>query len=262
MRKIFFCLFLVLLTSVVTGCLQSPVAQRNDLEEMKRRLALVEQATISSQPEQSLNKRLEEQAGRLADLRAEVDALRFELQRLSGRYEEGVHERKQLHELLTMIRSEQELKLARIEERLAAQTTAVPPLNAGGQRGSAEPGTGAEEQYEKALQLIQNENRFSDGRKALQLFLRDYPQHELAVNAIYWIGEAYYGEKQYEKAILQFQDVIHKFSKHTKASAAMFKQGLAFGALGDKGMEKTLLQKVVSEYPQSAEAKKAKTLLK
>ena len=145
---------------------------------------------------------------------------------------------------------------------MAVQTAQRSPVKPGGETTSGGEEGAAKDNYETALSLIQKDNKFAEGRKGLQQFLRDHPKHELAVNAIYWIGEAYYGEKQYEKAILQFQDVIQKYAKHAKAPAAMYKQGLAFGALGDKGMEKTLLQKVVSEYPKSAEAKKAGELLK
>lgn len=251
---------LMLVAIVTAGCLPSTAAQSSDLEEMKRRLAIVEQATVSSQSEQSLDKRLEAQGKRLADLQAEVDALRFDLQRISGQYEDAAHQRDQLHELLTMMRSELELKVARLEEKLAGQTVAPPVVPVVVTKG--QPESGASEQYDAALQLIQKENRFADGRKGLQRFLQEYPKHELVVNATYWIGEAYYGEKQYEKAILQFQDVIQKYPKHAKAPAAILKQGLAFGMLGEKATEKALLQKVVAEYPKSSEAKKAEELLK
>ncbi len=262
MQKRVFCFLLILFLSLVSGCLPNTVTQRNDLEEMKRRLAVVEKATVSSQPKQQFSKQIEGQTTLLADLRAEVDGLRIELQRVSGQYEEAEHQREQLHDLLTMMRSELELKVSHLEGQLAVQSAQRLPLKPGGESTSGGEEVGANDQYEAALILIQKENKFAEGRKELQQFLRDHPKHELAVNAIYWIGEAYYGEKQYEKAILQFQDVIQKYAKHGKASAAMFKQGLAFGALGDKGMEKTLLQKVVSEYPKSAEAKKAAELLK
>ena len=261
MRTIKNCILLFLVATVTAGCLPGTVAQRNDLEEMKRRLAVVEQATISSQPEQSLNKRLEVQSGKLADLRAEVDGLRFELQRVDGKYEEAVHQREQLHEVLTVMRGELEMKVAHIEEQLAAKTTAV-PVNQNPQPTIKQSDVGAKDQYEAALKLIQKELRFADGRNGLQRFLRDHPKHELTVNAVYWIGEAYYGEKQYDKAILQFQDVIQKFPKHTKAASALLKQGLAFGVLGDKATERAQLQKVVETYPKSPEAKKAKALLK
>jgi tol-pal system protein YbgF len=259
MRTIQSAMTLTLLAFVVTGCLPNTVAQSSDVEEIKRRLAVIEQATISSQSDQSLDKRLESQSARLADMQAEIAALRVELQRLSGVNEDAAHQRNQLHELLTMIRSEQELKNAHFEERLTTKTVMAPVVVPVPQE---QANADARAQYEAALILIQKESRFSEGRKALQQFLKDHPQHELTVNAIYWIGEAYYGEKQYEKAILQFQDVIQKFSKHAKAPAAMLKQGLAFGALGEKATEQALLKKVVAQYPKSPEAKKAKELIK
>jgi tol-pal system protein YbgF len=261
MRKIKNYCLLILVATVGAGCLPGTVAQRNDLEEMKRRLAVVEQATVSSQPEQSLSKRLEVQSGKLADLQAEVDGLRVELQRVAGQYEEAAHQREQLHELLTVLRGELELKVAHLEERLVAKKTTV-SRNLDPSQVNKQSDAGAKVQYEAALKLIQKQNRFADGRKGLQRFLRDYPKHELTVNAVYWIGEAYYGEKQYEKAILQFLDVIQKYPKHAKASAALLKQGLAFGVLGEKATETALLQQVISDYPKSPAAKKAKSLLK
>ena len=261
MLNIRFAYPLMLVAFVAAGCLPSSAGQSSDLEEMKRRLAVVEQATVSSQSDQSLDKRLEEQGRRMADLQAEVDALRVELQRVTGLNDEAAHQREQLHDLMTMMRGELELKVTRLEEQLAIQTTTLTPV-VPVPVPEGQSAAGAKEQYSVALKLIQQDKRYAEGRKGLQLFLREHPKHELAVNAIYWIGEAYYGEKQYEKAILQFQDVIQKFSKHAKAPAAMLKQGLAFGALGEKSTEKALLQKVVATYPKSPEAKKAEALLK
>ena len=259
MRNIQLAITLILVAFVVSGCLPGTVAQSSDLEEMKRRLAVVEQATVSNSSEQSLDNRIETQAGQLADLQAELDALHVELQRMTGLNEDATHQREELHQLLTMMRSELELKHSHLEERLTALAV-VPVLVA--PIPKAQLDATAKEEYAAALKLIQKEQRFADGRKGLQKFLRDHPKHELTVNAIYWIGEAYYGEKQYEKAILQFQDVIQKFSKHAKAPAALLKQGLAFGALGEKATEQALLKKVVAQYPKSPEGKKAKELLK
>jgi tol-pal system protein YbgF len=262
MRKTVVYFLLILVTFMIAGCLPGVVNQRNDLEEMKRRLAVVEQSTISSQPEKALEKRIDSQATILADLRAEVDGLRVELQQVSGQYEEAANQREQLHGLLTMLRSELELKFNHLEERIVAQPAPALAQQSQTTMTTGEQGpSGAKQEYDAALKLIQKEQKFSEGRKALQRFLRDYPNHELTVNATYWIGEAYYGEKQYEKAILQFLDVIQKFPKHTKAPAALLKQGLAFGLLGEKATEKALLQQVITDYPVSPEAKKAKVLL-
>ena len=99
------------------------------------------------------------------------------------------------------------------------------------------------------------------GRQRPQEFLQRFPQHELAVNATYWIGEAWYGERKYENAILQFQDVIQKYGDHPKVASALLKQGLAFHALGDLKNARVILQKLVDTFPLSEEAKKGKERL-
>ncbi len=78
---------------------------------------------------------------------------------------------------------------------------------------------------------------------------------------MYWIGESYYGEKKYENAILQFQDVIQKYKDHPKVAAALLKQGFAFAMLGDTKNAKVILQRLVDTFPLSDEAKKAKERL-
>ena len=105
---------------------------------------------------------------------------------------------------------------------------------------------------------IEEYNRFASLLEDIQEFLKKHPKHDLNVNAMYWIGEALYGEKEYERAILQFQDVIQQYGEHPKAAAAMFKQALSFKSLGDNQNAKTTFQKLINNFPLSPEAEKAK----
>ena len=43
--------------------------------------------------------------------------------------------------------------------------------------------------------------------------LKRFPQSDQADNAQFWIGETYYRENWYEKAILEYQKVIEKTRK-------------------------------------------------
>jgi tol-pal system protein YbgF len=213
-----------------------------DLEEVKRRLASVEQSTSNRA---------------LADLQAELDSLRVEFQRLQGSIDDFDHNREQLHDLINLLRNEMEIKFTSFEKRLSELekrpvTAMAPPPT------TADPAA----EYEAAIELIQKDGEFTRGRKALQGFRQKYPDHELAVNASYWIGEAYYGEKQFENAILQFQDILKKHPQHNKAAAAQLKQALAFQSLGDRDTARVLMRKVVENYPGSPEAKKAQERLK
>lgn len=248
---LFLLLPLLLLSFSLVGA-ASRVEQ--DLAEMKRRLELVEQSTIGKGPSRltTIEERQEAATRAQAEQQAELDSLRVEFQRLNGEFDDLVHSRKELHDLLNMMRSEMELKFNALEERLAQleKKPVAAPV-------AATPAVNPAAEYEAALQLIQKDQEFSRGRKGLQTFLKKYPDNELAVNASYWIGEAYYGEKKFENAILQFQDVLQKYPQHAKAAAAQLKQALAFNALGDKETAKVLLKKVVKNYPTAPEAKKA-----
>ena len=65
-------------------------------------------------------------------------------------------------------------------------------------------------------------------------FVQQNPTAPLAPNAYYWMGESYMNLKAYEKAIVQFQEVIDRFPKSDKAAKAMLRQAEGFAAIGDK----------------------------
>ncbi|MBP2689317.1 MAG: lipoprotein [Deltaproteobacteria bacterium] len=89
-----------------------------------------------------------------------------------------------------------------------------------------------------------------------------YPNHKLVPNALYWKGEAYFAEKDYENAILTFQDVVDKYPRGDKAPDAMYKQGLSFLALKDSTNARIILDLVPKKYPKSKAAELAKKKLK
>jgi tol-pal system protein YbgF len=276
MRKILTMFSGCLVFSVtLLGCL--PVQQQmrldQDLEEIKRRLAFVERKVTS----QSLD--LKDEAGRgltaltkrQADVEAAMDNLRVEFQALEGRLKEVARENRQLRNELSLMRDDLALKIADLEEGHGQP----PPSPAKAAPASSAPAPPApapvpstdsteskpEELYREGLDLVLKTQKYPEARAIFQQFLKKYPDHPLAVNATYWIGEAYYGEKQYENAILQFQDVIQKYSQHAKAASAMYKQAFAFHALGDVQNARLILEKLMETYPQSSEANRAKEKL-
>lgn len=228
----------------------------SDQQEMKRRLAELERSVVSLKDDRQGRERLDLLTRQQADLQAGLDTLRVEFQSVSGRFEDMARDRAQMRDDLSLVRDDLALKVTALEDRLARLTEQVktPPVTA----ALAET---PEALYERGLELIQKKGDFAGGRQWLQEFLQRFPKHELAVNAMYWIGEGWYGEKKYENAILQFQDVIQKYGEHPKVAAALLKQGLAFHALGDLKNARVIMQKLVDTFPLSDEAKKAKEKL-
>lgn len=82
-----------------------------------------------------------------------------------------------------------------------------------------------------------------------------------ATQARYMMGESLYQQKEYDKAILQYQQIITSQPKHAKTPAALLKQGMAFEQLSDKDTAKIIYQKILNSYGSSPEAAQAKTKL-
>jgi len=251
---------LPLLVVLAAGC-APPQLQRmeQDLAEMKRRLAANEQALVGMRKDQGGGAQLATLNRNTADLKADFDAFRAETLTLSGAVDEVRAAREDQAAQLNQLRDELAFKVKAIEERLAKLEAA--PVAAAPVAPPPAQVTTPDALYQQGLDAIRSGDQYAKGRELLGTFLSQYPQNPLAVNAKYWIGEAWYGEKKYENAILQFQDVVQEFGDHPKVAAALLKQALAFQALGDQNNAKVILQKLIELFPLSDEAKKAKTLL-
>jgi len=121
--------------------------------------------------------------------------------------------------------------------------------------------------YDEAWKLVeQKEYRAAIAR--FRDFLKRHPKSTLADNAQYWIGECYYALKEFDQAILAFDEVERQYPGGDKVPAALLKQGFAFAELGNKGDARfkvdarLILQKLIERYPQSEEAVKARQKLK
>lgn len=111
--------------------------------------------------------------------------------------------------------------------------------------------------YEAAYDAFKDK-KYKEARENFEAFIKEFPQDELTDNAQFWIGETYYGEKDFEGAILAYETVLKKYPKSEKAPAALLKQGLSFIEIGDKKTGKTIFDKLIELYPESREAELAK----
>jgi tol-pal system protein YbgF len=105
------------------------------------------------------------------------------------------------------------------------------------------------------------DKNFTSATETFKRFLAQFPDHELADNAQYWLGEIYYARGDWERAILEFDKVVKKYPSGEKVADSLLKQGYSFEKLGDMKTAKILLKRVVEEFPQSDTAKKAKERL-
>ncbi|PYN43161.1 MAG: tol-pal system protein YbgF, partial [Candidatus Rokuibacteriota bacterium] len=91
-------------------------------------------------------------------------------------------------------------------------------------------------------------------------FIAKNPRHALAGNAQYWIGEAYWAQRDYRQALVEFERVSEYGPG--KTPDALVKIGLCHARLRDVTRAQQAWQRVIREYPRSEAATMAQSLLK
>jgi tol-pal system protein YbgF len=119
---------------------------------------------------------------------------------------------------------------------------------------------GAPEAYRKALQLYR-EGQAEASIQQFREFLRANPKSNLADNAQYWIGEAYYTQSDYNRSIIELNEVLLKYPQGDQVPGALLALATSFSNSGDKIDAKLILQKLISDHPKSEEAQVARQQL-
>lgn len=111
----------------------------------------------------------------------------------------------------------------------------------------------ARKAYDAAFNNLKNSD-YVAATQAFQQYLTDYPGSDLADNARYWLGEAYYVTRDFEKAIAAYQQLLSDFPDSQKAPHAMLKIGYSHQELGNNDQAIQILNKLRNEYPDSTAA--------
>ncbi len=115
--------------------------------------------------------------------------------------------------------------------------------------------------YDKGLSAFKA-RKYKESIRDMAEFTKTFPKHKLVPNAIFWEGESYYQLEDYANAALKYQVVIAKHSKSNKYRPALLKQGLCLIKLGKTKSGRFILEDLIKKAPDSAEGKRAKTIIK
>lgn len=257
------------LLAVIPSCLmtkeEGQVMQR-DLRNIEQQIADEQQQAKQREQERAaqlerLNSALSQtdETGRRADADffLKMDGLVQQVQQLSGRVEQLEHRLAELE--ARQVRPPAATQPAPTGEALApglalpattgaTSTPAPPPLP-----------TDKKELYDLGKQA-QDAGKYEEARRILRHFVTKFPDDAtLSDNALFWIGEGYFKEGTFDKAILTFQEVINKYPKSDKLDAALYKIGRSFESLGLKDDALLFYEDLVAKFPKSqnvADAKK------
>ncbi len=109
------------------------------------------------------------------------------------------------------------------------------------------------EQYDAAI-LMLKQRQYAQAVEALTRQLEAYPGGDLADNALYWRGEAYYVQRLFDQAIASLTRIENEFPSSSKLPDALLKQGYALYEKKDYAKAKQKLSKLVAEFPDSTAA--------
>jgi len=111
--------------------------------------------------------------------------------------------------------------------------------------------------YERAYGfLLQQE--YAAAQAGFRDFLKLYPRDSLVPNALYWLGETHYVQRNYADAAEAFDLVTQAYGNSPKAPDSMLKRGMALAALGKKADACGLLGQLPGKYPSAPPHLKSK----
>jgi len=215
-----------------------------------------------------------------ADVGAEIDSIRQEVQRLSGILEENRHLVKHAAAKGTLEQDTLNARLAGLEDKVAQlykhlnlepqpatqiqtskegprKVAAVTPQPPVGEEALSSP---EKTLYEEALATY-HDGKYKDAISGFKNLIKIYPKSNLADNAQFWIGESYMALKKYELAIQAYHEVITTYPEGNKVPNAMLKQALAFIEAKDDVAAKIVLKNLIKKYPGSDESNIAEAKL-
>jgi tol-pal system protein YbgF len=246
--------------SLVLGA--APASAQKKLSLADRVAALEQQSAAQGSAAGQQNVEL---VNRLAQMQAEVQALRNQVETLQNENEQLKQRGREQYVDL-------DSRLQKVEGGAGAAPPSPPPAAAaparpGGSRlapaGGAPlsapapaSGAGGEQAYQLAFQALKRDD-FVESARAFQAYLRDYPDGSLAPNAWYWLGESYYVTQNYPLALQAFDTVLSRFPDSSKAPDALLKKGYCQLELGQAREGAATLDAVMREFPGTDAARLA-----
>lgn len=269
-------LFLVLF---LTGCAtQSSLDNINsDVDSIKTRLYSIDKdiSTVREESKASadaIEKSLKADVASVrkvsADIQATIDSTKKEMETLNGKLDDAAIAAKKPAEELARYSEDADKRIIALEGQILKQQTQLDSLAKNMAEMSEmlkakkdELASVPDALYLKGLDSLKVGDVVA-ARDQFTKFLEQNPKHELAANAQYWIGETHYSEKNFESAILAYQEVIKNYPGKEKVISAMLKQAMAFNEIKDSKSARFVLIKLVEGFPKSEEANKANAILK
>jgi TolA-binding protein len=216
----------------LTGCLKT----RTDVRETEQKQVIQQEVT-------KLQRTNADVSSRFSDVEDDMRNLRGRLEVLEHKKDQGTQEAESAKKYATEQSVDANKKILLLQEGMGSLEKTVFQLNAEVNALKAE----------KAAMLAQAAAQSSAA------------QAKAAVESkkgSYELGQEFFDQKEWKKAILNYQKYRDENPNGKKIASVTYKMGVSFQELGMKDEAKTFYDELVSKHPNSNEAKKAKIRLK
>lgn len=206
----------------------------------------------------------------MANVEVRLSGLENQLRSMTGLIEEMQHQVQQSSQRMERLAEDYEYRLQQLERGgsagAATSTTAIPaPTSTTIATETPTPTAPSDTAtdvavmptgdptalYNAALSLLRQEN-YTRAADEFQVFLTSYPSHDLAANAQYWLGEAYYARRSYSEAARAFLTAYQDYPDSAKASGALLKLGISLGELDQTQDACAALREFDTRYPNAS----------
>lgn len=108
--------------------------------------------------------------------------------------------------------------------------------------------------YQEGIDLYRQGN-YEAARTRFEKFLATRPEESYIDNALYWIGECFYGAGLYHEAAGYFHKVIQEYPNANKVPDALLKVSLTYQKLGKNDSARDMLRYLMEAYPGTEAAR-------
>ena len=192
--------------------------------------------------QQQLTEQIDQLKRSLLDLNNQLEQMRADNARLRGQNEE-----------LTRIVSEVQRKQKDLQSGVDDRMRKFEPQKVvvDGKEFNVEPEE--RRQYDEAMDLLRKSD-FAGTANALTAFRKRYPGSGYNESALFWLGNAQYGTRQYKEAITSFRTLVSAAPDHAKAPEALLAIANCQAELKDTKSARKTIDELLKAYPQSEAA--------
>lgn len=202
--------------------------------------------------------RFDQQARGQIELSGQIQRQIEEIARLRGQLETLNYETEQAKKRQQDFYLDLDSRLRKLEPQ-SNDNIAVDPDNQS-KTVAADPAKESEA-YDAALDLFKAQ-KYKESASAFAALVEHYPNGALAANAQYWLGNAWYAQRNCTKAIEAQSLVTARYPKSDKAPDAWLSIATCQQELGNQAAAKKTLQGLIEKYPSAPAADKARERLK